>query len=157
MQFVTPGVEIEADSIKIGPGILYKNNQLIACKAGYLVRDEGKAYINSAQKRYCPNLNEPVVGVIIQKQPEVYKVDIGCAIPATLNHLAFEGVVRRNKPSLEVGAVVYARVINAHKDMDPEIECMNDQGKAVGYGELKGGFVIKTSLELARRLMLFLF
>lgn len=42
----------------------------------------------------------------------------------------------------------------ANKDMEAELECMNPTtGKADGFGELKGGFVIKISLGLARRLL----
>lgn len=42
----------------------------------------------------------------------------------------------------------------ANKDMEAELECFNPTtGKADGYGELKAGFVFKTSLGLARRLL----
>lgn len=38
--------------------------------------------------------------------------------------------------------------------MEAELECFNPTtGKSDGYGELKAGFVIKTSLGLARRLL----
>jgi exosome complex component RRP40 len=38
--------------------------------------------------------------------------------------------------------------------MEAELECFNPStGKADEYGELKGGFVIKVSLGLSRRLM----
>jgi exosome complex component RRP40 len=36
--------------------------------------------------------------------------------------------------------------------MEPELECFNPTtGQADGYGELKGGLVISTSLEFARQ------
>jgi exosome complex component RRP40 len=51
-----------------------------------------------------------------------------------------------------VGSLVYARVSLAHKDMEPELECFDAQTrKAQGYGELKGGFVTRCSLEMCRR------
>ena len=83
---------------------------------------------------------------------ESYRVDIGGPHPAALPVLAFEGATKRNKPNLEVGALVYARVSLANKDMEPEIECINpSSGKADGFGELNDGFMIKCSLGMCRR------
>ncbi|KAK6100138.1 exosome non-catalytic core subunit rrp40 [Batrachochytrium dendrobatidis] len=85
---------------------------------------------------------------------ESYRVDIGGPHPAALPVLAFEGATKRNKPNLEVGALVYARVSLANKDMEPEIECINpSSGKADGFGELNDGFMIKCSLGMCRSLM----
>ncbi|KAH6569458.1 hypothetical protein BASA62_004829 [Batrachochytrium salamandrivorans] len=85
---------------------------------------------------------------------ENYRVDIGSPHPASLPVLAFEGATKRNKPNLDVGVLVYARVSLANKDMEPEIECTNPStGKADGYGELKGGFMVKCSLGMCRSLM----
>jgi exosome complex component RRP40 len=108
-----------------------------------------------------------VVGVIIQKIGEGYRVDIGGAHMASLDGLAFEGVTKRNKPNLkvyfvscllsilsissQVGCLVYARVSLAHKDMEPELECFDAQTrKSEGFGELKGGFVVRCSLKMCR-------
>jgi exosome complex component RRP40 len=53
---------------------------------------------------------------------------------------------------------VYARVSLANKDMEPELDCVNPStGKSDGYGELKEGFVIKSSLGLARRYLFAMF
>jgi hypothetical protein len=47
---------------------------------------------------------------------------------------------------------VYARVSLANKDLEPELECFDAQTrKAEGFGELKGGMVIKCSLGMARK------
>ena len=74
------------------------------------------------------------------------------AVTATLDGLAFEGASKRNKPNLKVGAVVYARVSLAHKDMEPELECFDAQTRrAEGFGELKSGFVVRCSLLMCRR------
>jgi len=81
-------------------------------------------------------------------------VDIGSAHSATLDGLAFESATKRNKPNLKVGCLVYARVSLAHKDMEPELECFDAQTrKAEGFGELKGGFVVKCSLKMCRDLL----
>ena len=55
------------------------------------------------------------------------------------------------KPLRQVGTVVYARVSLSHKDMEPELECFDvNTGKAEGFGELKGGFIVQCSLRLCR-------
>lgn len=79
-------------------------------------------------------------------------MDIGGAHQASLDALAFEGATKRNKPNLKVGSLVYARVSLAHKDMEPELECFDAQTrKSEGYGELKGGFMIRCSLKMCRK------
>lgn len=48
--------------------------------------------------------------------------------------------------------MVYARVSLAHKDMEPELECFDAQThKAEGFGELKGGFLVRCSLKMCRQ------
>jgi len=85
---------------------------------------------------------------------EGFRVDIGSAHPASLDGLAFEGATKRNKPNLKVGCLVYARVSLAHKDMEPELECFDAQTrKSEGFGELKGGFVVRCSLKMCRDLL----
>ena len=55
-------------------------------------------------------------------------------------------------PSRKVNALVYARVSLAHKDMEPELECFDAQTrKAEGFGELKGGFLVRCSLKMSRK------
>jgi exosome complex component RRP40 len=50
-------------------------------------------------------MGEPVVGIIIARHAEGYRVDIGAAHIATLDALAFEGATKRSKPNLKVMAV----------------------------------------------------
>ncbi|TIB94031.1 hypothetical protein E3Q19_00663, partial [Wallemia mellicola] len=85
---------------------------------------------------------DSVIGQVIFRGSEGYRVDIGTATTANLDALAFEGATKRNKPNLKVGLLVYARISLAHKDMETELECLNPTtGKAEGYGELKGGIL----------------
>ena len=52
----------------------------------------------------------------------------------------------------QVNSLVFARVSLAHKDMEPELECFDAQTrKAEGYGELKGGFLVRCSLKMSRK------
>ena len=47
--------------------------------------------------------------------------------------------------------MIYGRVSLAHRDMDPELECLDPTThKADGYGELKEGLMVSCSLGLAR-------
>jgi exosome complex component RRP40 len=117
-----------------------------------------------------PAAQEPVVGIVSGRQGEGWRVDIGAAHQASLDGLAFEGASRRNRPTLkvrsylrcmspdcdaninQVNSLVYARVSLAHKDMEPELECFDAQTrKAEGFGELKGGFLVRCSLKMSRK------
>lgn len=52
--------------------------------------------------QYTPQPPEPVLGIIIARHAEGYRVDIGGAQAASLDALAFEGATKRNKPNLKV-------------------------------------------------------
>jgi exosome complex RNA-binding protein Rrp4 len=121
--------------------------------------------------KYVPAAQEPVVGIVSARQGEGWRVDIGGAHQASLDGLAFEGASRRNRPNLkvcssrterispdcnvninQVNSLIYARVSLAHKDMEPELECFDAQTrKAEGFGELKGGFLVRCSLKMSRK------
>jgi exosome complex component RRP40 len=109
--------------------------------------------------QYLPSLDDVLVGTIIEKHPESYRLDINSSSPALLSAYAFEGATKRNKPDLKVGDVVYARVAAANRDMDPELTCISPHFKkewVTGenlFGPLTGGYVISVSLKLARSLL----
>lgn len=50
----------------------------------------------------------------------------------------------------QINSLVYARVIVANKDMDPELACTSASGKTEGFGELGNGYMFECSLALAR-------
>eukprot|EP00854_Cymbomonas_tetramitiformis_P015856 gene15856-18805_t len=68
-----------------------------------------------------------------------FEVDIGAAAKATLPMLNFEGASRRNRPNIKasipcslghtVGQLVYARVETVHREVDPELSCVDNYGK----------------------------
>ncbi|KAJ2385032.1 exosome non-catalytic core subunit rrp40, partial [Coemansia sp. RSA 2559] len=151
------GEPTERNSVlRLGPGLVQIGEQVSAVAAGVLhsSTDNNQWWVVGNKRRYVPSEGEPVVGVVVARHGEGYRVDIGSAHDALLPLLAFEGATRRNKPNLAIGAVVYGRVVVANSVMDPEIECYNAHtGKSEGYGELSGGFMFKCSLGLARRLM----
>jgi exosome complex component RRP40 len=144
---------IEKEDIIIGPGLSQGIfNEIQAHKAGIVREQTNILYLDTSQKRYYPQLQEPVVGVIEGKMGDGYKVDIGASFPAYLDSLSFEGASKRNKPNLVNGSIVYGRITIASRDMDPEISCIGNSGKAEGLGELsKKGALIQVGLSLARR------
>ena len=52
--------------------------------------------------QYIPAAGEPVIGIIIARHAEGYRVDLGSAQMAALDALAFEDATKRNKPNLKV-------------------------------------------------------
>ena len=46
---------------------------------------------------------------------------------------------------------MYARLLVAIKDMEPELVCIDSNGKSSGYRVLRGGFMIQTSTSLAKK------
>ncbi|KAJ3722118.1 exosome complex exonuclease RRP40 [Lentinula guzmanii] len=168
MSIVLPGERVPAQhvNLKLGPGLLQASNvssstnrtspSIFATRAGSLNHSANgsKWWVENNARRYVPAAQESVIGVVVQKQGEGFRVDIGSAHSANLDGLAFEGATKRNKPNLKVGSLIYARVSLAHKDMEPELECFDAQSrKAEGFGELKGGFLVRCSLRLCRQLL----
>jgi len=172
MTTILPGERVPAAhvNLKLGPGLsqITKSNSnpldksgkdkpfIIGTKAGELKQSANgsKWWVDNNSRRYVPAPQESVVGVVTQRLGESYRVDIGSAHYATLDALAFEGATKRSKPNLKIGSLIYARVSLAHKDMDPELECFDAQTrKSEGFGELKGGFVVRCSLKMCRNLL----
>ena len=67
-------------------------------------------WVNSHLKRYVANRGENVIGVVMAKAGDVFRVDIGTSQPATLSYMAFEGATKRSRPNVNVGDIVYAKV-----------------------------------------------
>lgn len=57
----------------------------------------------------------------------------------------------RRRPNLKSGDLVYARVESASRDLDPELSCVDQVQRAMGFGILKSGCLIEVSTGLARR------
>jgi exosome complex component RRP40 len=106
--------------------------------------------------QYIPLIDDIVVGIVTERLGENYRVDIGSAASATLPILGFEGASKKSRPQLNVsdcarvagwslqlsdyaqrGDLVYARVVVANKDMDPELLCISKRNKSDGFGEIK--------------------
>eukprot|EP01117_Protostelium_nocturnum_P012344 TRINITY_DN454_c0_g1_i3.p1 TRINITY_DN454_c0_g1~~TRINITY_DN454_c0_g1_i3.p1 ORF type:complete len:254 (+),score=84.80 TRINITY_DN454_c0_g1_i3:38-763(+) len=144
----------EGKPFRVGPGLLQNQDKIIATKAGILRSPLPKYFwVECNQKRYTPSLEDMVIGVIKDRHGDNYKVDIGSSQLATLSILSFEAANRKNRINIKVGSLIYARVILANKDMEPELACVSARNKQEGYGELYEGYMFKSSLGLAYKLL----
>ena len=155
--------------IKIGDGLRYDKEKIIATCAGRLKQHRQTWFVMTNNKRYLPANQDRVVGIVLDRAGsdgqggDLYRLNIGGPHPALLSNLDFEGATKRNKPSLGVGALVYGRVTST--TLDPVLSCklgprdvnvvqrkdwMTQEGL---YGELKGGTLEKIPLGLARELL----
>ncbi|XP_030622567.1 exosome complex component RRP40 [Chanos chanos] len=152
---VTEDGSVKAEKIICGPGLRRNGDEVLVCKSGILRHKQPNLYwIDSQQKRYVPAKGESVIGIVTAKSGDIFKVDVGGSEQASLSYLAFEGATKRNRPNVQVGDLVYAQFIIANKDMEPELVCIDSNGKANGMGVFGAdGFLFKVSLGLVRRLL----
>uniref|UniRef100_A0A0A9VY86 Exosome complex component RRP40 n=1 Tax=Lygus hesperus TaxID=30085 RepID=A0A0A9VY86_LYGHE len=138
-EIVLPGQIVDAAGVKeaskknqviVGPGLRKFGDRIVASKCGVLREMNGKIYwVDALEKRYLPASREGVVGVVIKKMGDFYKVDVRAADAALLHFLAFEGATKKNRPEINVGDVVYGRMVVVSPDMEPELVCINEEGK----------------------------
>jgi len=141
--------------LRVGSGLRQDGDSIMTTKAGTLQfqKNINKYWMEGSQKRYIPNVEDVLIGIVVDRRYEMFIVDVGGPTFASLPILAFEGATRRNTPNLQIGAALYARVVNAHRDSDPELACTDASGKAAGFGPLKGGYIFECTTGLARRLL----
>lgn len=129
--------ETDPPRIRVGPGIIQTDSGVLTLRAGLLSssgasRGCPKFTLSSAQAshaRYIPAQNDLVIGIVTARLAELFRVDIGGPLPATLPLLTgFEGATRRTRPSWNVGTVIFARVSAAHPDLEPELACFDPSG-----------------------------
>lgn len=169
MNVVLPGdsLPIEKDtntSISIGPGI-YKSpitQEIIPSSAGIIhIKDTKQGanrliYIDSNSKRYIPQTNDFVIGIITGVFGENYKVQLQDFLQSVqLSMMAFPNASRKNRPNLKVGQAVYARVSQAIPEIDVELECIDaTTGKEGGFGLLdESGYLFDVNLNFSRELL----
>lgn len=137
---VLPGQHVPAQhvNLKLGPGLLQHSDastsaspSIIATRAGTLHHSANRAkwwvesnsrrvrsrrsrlyfFIFTIGRQYIPAPQESVIGIIVQKAGEGFRVDIGSAHPASLDGLAFEGATKRNRPNLKVRRAQFSQKI----------------------------------------------
>lgn len=145
---------------KLSAGVAQRDRTIVATKAG-VVRNElrtGRIAVEANGRRYVAGLENMVVGVVVERHSDEYRIYLHGTDTAVLPALAFEGATKRNKPNLTVGAAVYARVVRASAATEVELSCVEPGSakswvsKSATFGELTGGTLVRVSLALARAL-----
>lgn len=147
---------ISKETTILGPGLMRDEGRVVATKSGILkMRNNNLFWVDCHQKRYVAARGECVIGIVRSKGSLHVRVDINSADLATLSLLAFEGANKRNKPNLNVGDLVYAKVLSASKHVETELVCVNSNGKRDGLGQIgeKGGTFIILSIDTTRVLL----
>lgn len=136
----------------LGPGLRDQNGKIVACKAGVLKKKTNTFWVDATQKRYIPIKGETVIGIVVQKAGDIFRIDIGASECAVISYLAFEGATKKNRPDVHVGDLVFGRLLVAYKDFESELICVDSMGKKQKLGVLSGGFAFNCSINLTRRL-----
>ena len=119
------------------------------------IEDQSEEVVRSIGKYYSPKVDDFVIGTITQKNPEFYKVDINTYTNAILNNKEFEGASKKTKPNLNLGDLVFARVLKVNKFDAPILSCISQydvKNWASGesfFGQLKNGNVFDFPLQQA--------
>lgn len=162
-EFVLPGHIIkDVKSLRgvtiLGPGLRQNEDQpntLCVTQPGKLcIKMPNVYWIEGNRNRYIPQKGDLVVGVVVKKSGNTLKVDIGSAEHAALSMLSFEGATKKQKPDVQVGDVIYAKLLNAHREMESELVCIDSYYKAGPLGLLSNdGFLMNISLTLTHKLL----
>ena len=172
---VLPGenvtTHITSEKPKLGPGLRMAERQIYATLAGRLQHQPPHTYfILQNLQRYRPAVQDRVLGYVEERigpdgqGGDFYQMHIGAAHPAVLSNLAFEGATKRNRPHLQTGQVVYARVESVDHHNKVTLSCIlgpQDVGvprkdwmtNEACYGPVRGGTVFRVPTGLARELL----
>ncbi|CCE89364.1 exosome non-catalytic core subunit RRP40 TDEL_0A00320 [Torulaspora delbrueckii] len=161
---IFPGDQLNIDSEQpttLGPGLYFDpvTQEIGPTNAGVEVIANTKrgqtVYVDYDSKRYIPAVGDYVIGIIVGQFSDSYKVSLSSfSSSVTLSYMAFPNASKKNKPTLKVGDLVYARVCAAEKELEAEIECLDSTtGQDAGFGLLEGGIVIDVTLGFARHLL----
>ncbi|KAL7065649.1 hypothetical protein ACR3K2_39070 [Cryptosporidium serpentis] len=97
-----PGDDVELD----GKKQICKSNG-IKCRTYYWPYNEIIIGLNGI---YIPNKGDIIVGTVLNKIGDLYKISINAPYNAILHNMAFEGATKRNKPNIDIGNHICARI-----------------------------------------------
>ncbi len=135
----------------------YSQGNLVTKRCGILLTDDSGKALESTNEEvfrslgnyYSPKVDDVVLGVIVLKTAEFYKVDINSYTHAILNTKDFEGATKKSKPNLNLGDLVFARISKINKFDTPILSCISlheHKNWASGesfFGVIKGGNLFK--------------
>jgi len=171
MNIILPGevIELKSDNVKISEEYFSQipNKPLLAVakKSGIVLAkltkntNITKVSLQSPNEKYIPKKDDRVIGIITKRQGEAYNLNIGADKESVLGILEFDGASKRSKPSLEVGDIVYCRVVSINKYLPYKLSCKcpsNKKDWASGdatYSQLKDGLEIDVSTRFVKKLL----
>ncbi|XP_076049180.1 exosome complex component Rrp40 [Oratosquilla oratoria] len=161
LQTVLPGdvvLQLNLDVVEkvlVGPGLKLLNGVVQATKPGILKKDgRNMYYVDIHHKRYIPQRREFIIGIVLKKRGDNYMVDIGSSEAATISYLSFENASKKTRKEMKPGDLLYAQIIRADKDTEPELVCIDLYSRAVGMGSLpEGGLIMTVPLHVARSII----
>lgn len=140
-------------SIKLGPGLVQLDQDIMPLKCGTLLyHPPNRFWVEHRQQRYVPAAGDLVIAIVVAKLSEGYRVDLGSSSTGYLPLSSFEGATKKNRPNLQVGSAVFCRVALSSPDMEPELACVDREGKEAGFGELSEGQLIRVSCSWSQAL-----
>merc|ERR1711928_1323 len=148
--------ESSVDKIYLGPGLRKYGKEILVSKPGVLrkKKNPNTYWIDCHQKRYIPTRGDNVIGVVVNKLGDYFKVQIGSSEEASLSSIAFQGATKKNKPNVQIGDLVFAKLLIASIDMEPELVCVNSFGESAGLGLLPpNGFMFTVPLHHIRKIL----
>ena len=157
LDIVLPGDVIEADEdLDLGPGLRRDPRGCVVLQPGvHRFRAPRTHWVDTHCRRYVPVRGQCVIGTVTARAGDLFRVDIGAHEPAALSYLSFEGATKKNRPNVQVGDLVLARLLAANKDMEPELVCVNSKGRAEGLGVLsaEGALDFRVPLHVCRKML----
>jgi exosome complex component RRP40 len=79
--------------------------------------------VTNAIIQYVPAAQESVIGTVIARSGENWRVDVGAAQMANLDGLAFEGATKRNRPNLKVSPLSFNKSILSTLTLNRSVLC----------------------------------
>mmetsp|Transcript_34404 Transcript_34404/g.60311 ORF Transcript_34404/g.60311 Transcript_34404/m.60311 type:complete len:186 (-) Transcript_34404:1285-1842(-) len=112
-----------------------------------------------APRKYCAQPGDLVLGRVVGRAGEHYRIDIGDRFEALLQFYDFEGATKRNRPMLEPNMLIYARVQTADKHTQALLTCKsptNPKSWFTGesqYGLVKSGLLVHVPVSVCQQLL----
>ncbi|KAK5774259.1 exosome non-catalytic core subunit RRP40 PWA37_002972 [Arxiozyma heterogenica] len=165
-KLVLPGDKLDLNPevpITLGPGVYCdpKTQDIIPVNAGLenvQLNSRGNnqlVYIDYDSRRYICAVGDFVIGTIVSAFSDSYKVALSnFSQTVSLSYMSFPNATKKNRPTLKIGDLVYARVLTAAKELEAEIECMDSStGQDSGFGLLEDGVCVDVPLSFCRKLL----
>lgn len=163
--------EIPEEKFLVYPGEIYKydekiyENSIFKIKNGNLVTKKSSFLINPQNENkssiaigriYSPKVGDIVLGTVVQKFTDFFKIDIGTYSNAVLFKLNTEGN-KNSKLDADVGDLVLCKVISVNANDVPSLSTEKIKNRSalnvycdIELGKLKGGMVYDLPLNQLR-------